>query len=92
MQKNPKNEKPQNKCNGLKPTKYVFLNVEFIMILKIKDSFGYLWQMLEKQLIILKTGLERGRGRTKNLSCFSCMNSISGYQIDEGNVFFIGPF
>lgn len=30
------------------------------MILKIKDSLGYLWQMLEKQLIILKTSLERG--------------------------------
>lgn len=30
------------------------------MILKIKDLFGYLWQMLEKNLIILKTGLKRG--------------------------------
>lgn len=30
------------------------------MTLKIKDSFDYLWQMLEKQLIILKIGLENG--------------------------------
>lgn len=40
------------------------------MILKLEDSYGYLWQMLKKQFIILNTGLEKGDvGRIKNLSC-----------------------
>lgn len=29
-------------------------------MLNVKDTFGCLWKMLEKQLITFKTGLEKG--------------------------------
>ena len=38
----------KNKCNGVKHTNHVFFNYEFIIILK--DSFGYVWQMVENSL------------------------------------------